>query len=100
MMSDLTIDNAIAAAETTLHNLEVMKVEPLFRYEECCQSLSLAQAQLGELRNHKVHISKLATETLAIIFKAGLDDDFGSEEETLYHGLPFSVLVSQICGTW
>jgi hypothetical protein len=35
-----------------------------------------------------------------MIFEAGLDVDFGSEEETLHHGLPFSVLVSQICGTW
>jgi hypothetical protein len=99
---DLTIEDAIAATEATLHNLEMTKVELLpfvLRYKECCQSLSLAQAQLAELRNCKAPISKLATETLAMIFEAGLDDDFGSDE-ILHHGLPFSLLVSQVCRAW
>jgi hypothetical protein len=100
MTSEPTIDDAIVATEATLHSLEVTKVDLQLRYEECCHSLSLAHAQLGELRNRKAPISKLAMETLAMIFEAGLDDDFGSKEEILHHGLPFSVLVSQICGTW
>jgi hypothetical protein len=90
MTSELTIDDAIVATEATLHNLEVTKVDLLLQYKECCHSLSLAHAQLGELRNRKAHISKLATETLAMIFETGLDEDSCSEEEILHHRLPFS----------
>jgi hypothetical protein len=98
----MTIDDAIAATDATIHSLRKAHSELVpygHRYDESRQSLQQAQLQLAELKNRKAPISKLPMEILATIFKAGLDND-DDDDEFLHHTLPFSILVSHVVRRW